>query len=268
MKMCSIASGSSGNCIYVGTDTTHLLVDAGISCKRILEGLTKIGVDSNTISGILVTHEHIDHINGLGVISRKLHIPIYATRGTIQGILDCPTKTINNIDQSLFRIIDIDEDFYIGDILIHPFSISHDANEPCAYTFAHKNKKIGIATDLGFFDDYIISNLQNLNAILIEANHDVNMLLVGPYQYHLKQRVLGEKGHLSNESCGVLLTHILNDKLQYILLGHLSGQNNLPSLAYETIKLEIDASATPYKSSDFLIEVASRNCESNIVYIA
>ena len=260
MRMMPIASGSSGNCVYIGSDNTHILIDAGISRKKIEEGLNSIDLSIKDLSAIFVTHEHIDHIKGIGVISRKEGIPIYATPGTIQGINE--TSSIGDVPDGILHSIGVDIPFYLNELIIKPFSISHDANEPCAYSVSSANKKISVCTDLGKYDDYIVDNLKNSDIMLVEANHDVNLLQVGSYPYYLKQRILGEKGHLCNESSGQLISKALHPNLKKIILGHLSKENNYEKLAYETVKLEIDSSNNNYKASDFELEVAKRSCPS------
>ena len=260
MKISTVASGSSGNCIYVGSDNTHILVDCGISGKKTALGLNANGIDIKDINGILITHEHIDHIQGLGVLSRKYEIPIYSTTGTIQAIKQ--NNKLGEIPAELYNEIKADENFNIGDIDIHPFNISHDAAQPVAYRLSNGDKAVAVATDMGKYDDYIVDNLKNLDALVLEANHDVRMLLAGTYPYYLKQRILGDKGHLSNEASGRLLGDILHDKLKYILLGHLSKENNYEELAYETVKAEITVSDNEYKADDFNIVVAARDINS------
>ena len=266
MRMCSIASGSSGNCIYVGSDATHLLVDVGISGKKTEEGLNILGITARDLDGILVTHEHADHINGLGVIARKYGIPIYATRGTIAAILNC--TSVGKIDPSLFHEVQSDVKLGIKDLVINPMKISHDAAQPVAYRISYGSKKIAICTDLGEFNDYTVECLKGMDALLLEANHDVKMVQVGPYPYHLKQRILGERGHLSNENSGRLLSRILHDNLQNVVLGHLSKENNLPELAYEAVRMEITMGDNPYRAEDFRIQVAKRNEMSPVINIA
>ena len=239
MRLCSIASGSSGNCIYVGDDQTHLLVDTGISKKRIEEGLSKLEIKGDELEGILITHEHVDHIQGLGVFSRKYEIPIYATPGTIEGIRNC--KSLGKLPEGLLHEIEIDHPFSLGTLNIDPFAISHHAN------------------------DYTVEHLSDLNAVVLEANHDIHMLEVGPYPYPLKRRVMGDKGHLSNELSGKLLCDILHDDLQYVVLGHLSKENNYEELAYETVKLEISIGDNPYKGDDIPMMVAKRDQVSDII---
>ena len=263
MRMCSIASGSSGNCIYVGSDNTHLLVDTGISKKRIEEGLKELDVKGEELDGILVTHEHSDHIQGLGVFSRKYGVPIYATKGTLEGIQ--ASSSLGKMPEGLYHSIVIDEKFNIGDITVDPFQISHDARQPSGYRMECGGKAAAVATDLGMYDDYIVKKLTGLDAILLEANHDVHMLEVGGYPYPLKRRILGEKGHLSNELSGMLLCNILHDNLKHIVLGHLSKENNYERLAYETVKLEVTLGDNPYKGEELNMRVANRDSVSDIL---
>lgn len=257
MRLCSIASGSSGNCIYVGSETTHLLVDIGISGRRTEGGLRELELTGSDVDGILVTHEHADHIQGLGVFARKYGIPIYATQGTIDAIKGC--STLGKIAEELFCPVAEDEKFSIKDLTIRPMRISHDAAQPVGYRISYGNKRVAICTDLGTYNDYTVECLKGMDALLLEANHDVNMLQVGPYPYYLKQRILGDRGHLSNENSGRLLCRILHDNLKAVLLGHLSRENNLPELAFESVRMEISMGDNPYQAGDFDIRVARRN---------
>ena len=266
MRLCSIASGSSGNCTYVGSECTHLLVDVGISGKRAESGLNSLGLSGRDVDGILITHEHADHVAGLGVFARKFDIPIYGTKGTLDAIRSM--KQIGDIAPDLFCEIRADEKFIIKDLTVNPMKISHDAAQPVAYRISYGNKKVGICTDLGVYNDYTVDCLRGMDAVLIEANHDVNMLQVGPYPYYLKQRILSDRGHLSNENSGKLLSRILHDGLKEIILGHLSKENNLPELAYEAVRLEINLGDNPYKASDFKLSVAKRDDVSRVVEIA
>lgn len=263
MRLVSIASGSSGNCIYVGSDQTHILVDAGISNKRIEQGLNEIGLKGTEIDGIVITHEHSDHTKGLGVLARRYGVPIYGTKETLEEIREM--KQLGVFSSELLKPILPDVDFMIGDLTVKPFSINHDAANPVAYRIQHERRSVAVATDMGHFNQYIIDHLQGLDALLLEANHDVNMLQTGPYPYYLKRRILSDHGHLSNENCGRLINCLLHDNLKKILLGHLSKENNYEELAYETVKLEINQGGTPYAASDFSIEVAKRDGMSGIV---
>ncbi|MCR5687041.1 MAG: MBL fold metallo-hydrolase [Lachnospiraceae bacterium] len=257
MRICSIASGSSGNCIYVGSDNTHVIIDAGISGRRIEEGLKKLGLSVNDLSALLITHEHSDHIASVGVLSRRYGLPMYATGGTIKGIMN--QKCLGGIDESLFHRISADDIFNIDDLTITPIEVSHDANEPVAFRIGHGSTSVGVCTDLGTYSDRIVEGFSGVDALFIEANHDVNMLQVGRYPYMLKQRILSDRGHLSNERCGQLLCRLLHDDLKSITLGHLSAENNLAELAYEAVRLEIMMDECSYSPEDFDIQVASRS---------
>jgi len=231
IRFCSLASGSSGNCQYIETDRVRLLVDAGLSGKRIQESLISIEVDPSTINGILVTHEHKDHIHGVGVLSRRFNIPIYTNEKT----WECMKTEIGEINEKNIIIFDTDKIFEIQDLNIHPFQLSHDAIEPVGYSFYHKNIKISLVTDTGYVSEKVKENIRNSQLLLIESNHDVEMLKVGKYPWYLKKRILSEKGHLSNEDAGKLLAEVLYGKNECILLGHLSKENNFPELAYQTV---------------------------------
>ncbi|MBR3835028.1 MAG: MBL fold metallo-hydrolase [Lachnospiraceae bacterium] len=265
MKMMSIASGSKGNCIFVGSEKTSLLVDVGISKKRIKDGLSKINVDFKDINGILITHEHSDHISSVGVIARAYGIPIYTTEDTCKEICKC--KLLGVFDTSLLNPIEPDTKFTIGDIDIISHSIWHDAVDPVCYTLFNNGKKISIATDIGNYDDYLINALKDSDAMLIESNHDIRMLQVGPYSYDLKRRVMSDRGHLSNEASGKLIKSILNDHIKAIFLGHLSKENNYPELAYETVKVELLDNPYTDDVRDFNLQVASRDYCSDLVLI-
>ncbi len=265
MRFCSIASGSSGNCIYVGSEATHLLVDVGISGKKTEAGLHELEITGEDIDGILITHEHSDHVAGLGVLSRKYHIPIFATGGTIRAILKNGGK--NAPDASLFHQIEADRKIIIKDLTVSPMRISHDAAEPVAYRIGYGKKKVAICTDLGIYNEYTVECLKGMDALLLEANHDINMLQVGPYPYYLKQRILGDRGHLSNENAGRLLNRILHDNLKAVVLGHLSKENNMPELAYEAVRMEVTLGDGPYKAEDFPISIAKRSEVSPVISI-
>ncbi len=266
MRFCSFASGSSGNCTYAGSDNTHILVDVGISGKRVDAALEGAGLCGKDLNGILITHEHSDHISGLGVISRKYGIPIYATEGTVEAIKR--DSSVGKIDSDLFNVIKADNKFMIGDLTINPMKISHDAADPVGYRIFYGKKKVAVCTDLGKYDEYTVDCLRGLDAVLLEANHDVRMLQMGTYPYPLKQRILGDRGHLSNENSGRLLSNILHDDLKYVFLGHLSKDNNIPELAYEAVRTEITLSPlNDYRGDDFCITVAKRDEPSQLIAI-
>lgn len=263
MRFESIASGSSGNCIYVGSDHTHLLMDVGISKKRTVEALNGIGLGMKDIDGIFITHEHVDHITGLPVIAKNSEMPIYATKGTIDAVLK--KSNYCNIDPERFVCVRPDEPVVIGDLKVDPMRISHDAADPVGYRIYEGGKKACVCTDLGCFTDYTAECLKDSDVLLLESNHDVNMLQVGHYPYMLKQRILGDRGHLSNASSGQLLSRVLNDHLKGIFLGHLSKDNNIPELAFETVRVEIMFSESGFRAEELPIQVAKRSEPSPLV---
>lgn len=257
MRMCSIASGSSGNCIYVGDENTHILIDAGISKKAIEAGLQQLELAGSDLKGIFITHEHSDHVKGLGVMARKYGIPMYGTRATLEAVKGI--SSLGKIDEGLFYAIEPDKEFQLDSLTIRPFRVSHDGAAPVAYRVEQGDKSMAVATDLGTYTDYTIENLTGLDAILLEANHDVRMLQTGSYPYPLKQRILGNYGHLCNEMSGRLLDSILSDKMKRIFLGHLSKENNYPELAYESVRMEVNMSDSEFKAEDFRMSVARRS---------
>lgn len=265
MKLTSIASGSSGNCIFVSSGEGRLLVDTGISAKRIEQGLKELGEDAKDLDGILITHEHIDHINGLGVMMRRYQLPVFATAGTIDCILQ--TKKLGEMDRSLFYAVTPDRPFQIKDMVIDPTSTWHDAKDPVCYSFYSEGVKASVATDLGNFDEYLVEKLSGSDILFVEANHDVKMLEVGRYPYPLKQRILGSKGHLSNERSGQLICRLMCDRLKQIYLGHLSKDNNYPELAYETVKLELTIHNIDLHERNIHMEVAKRDSLSTLCQV-
>ena len=264
MQLYSIASGSSGNCIYLGEEDGGILIDAGISRKRIVTGLERKGLSLDDIKAIFITHEHSDHISGLGPVLRKNPIPVYATADTVSAIWE--KTNMNNISPELFHSIRPEEEIEAGEMLVRPFSISHDAVDPVCYTLEKQGKRAAVATDMGCFDDTIIRVLGQCDSVLIEANHDINMLQVGPYPYSLKMRILGNKGHLSNTSCADLIKEILHKDLKHLVLGHLSRENNFPQLAYRTVLDELEKTET-WGTLDTRLMVASRDEPTELLKI-
>ena len=238
MKLMTIASGSSGNSTFVGTDKTSLLLDTGISLKGINNGLMNADLSVKDIDAIFITHEHIDHIKSLGVIARKYDIPIYATY--------------------LLKPIKNDSTTIIGDIVVNTCPISHDANDPVCYNFLSNGKKVSVATDMGVYDNMTIDFLSESDAAVIETNHDIRMLEAGPYPYPVKKRIMGDRGHLCNEDGAKLIRDILSDHIKYIALGHLSDKNNYAELAFETVKNELEDNPFSDDVRDFGLCVAPR----------
>lgn len=231
MKFCSLFSGSSGNCNYIGTNTTNILVDAGLSGIRIQNEIKKINVDPSNIDGIFVTHEHIDHIQGVGVLSRRFDIPVFASSDTWKAMY---TK-IGKICEKNIKIIKSDTSVNIKDLCITPFNISHDAVEPFGFNITDGIKKISLLTDTGCTNDYIRDKIFGFDLLLLESNHDVELLKVGSYPWQLKRRIMSEIGHLSNENAGYFLLDVLKKGGEYVFLGHLSKENNFPELAEKTV---------------------------------
>lgn len=238
LKFCSLFSGSSGNASYIGTDRTHILVDAGFTGKRIVEGLKDIGLGGEELDGILISHEHSDHIKSAGVLSRRFDIPIYANEDTWKSMED----KLGKVASKNIRVFNNDIDFYIKDINVHAYGIPHDAADPVGFCFFYGNKKISITTDLGHTNSKIINTVMDSDLVVLEANHDLNMLQVGPYPWYLKKRIMGKKGHLSNEDAGAALVRMMAGKVSHVLLAHLSRENNFPQLAYQTVVNVLEAS--------------------------
>ncbi len=249
MRLLNIASGSTGNATYIGNDHTHLLIDAGISRKRILEGLAQADLSLEDIDAILVTHEHMDHISSLGILERTREIPVYATEGTIEEIKRC--KSLGSFNMDVLHPIRADETFSVKDFSIRSLKIDHDAKDPVCFRFEEDGKSCAVVTDLGEYNDYLLENLKNLDILMLESNHDVRMLETGPYPYPLKMRIMGKYGHLSNEHSGMFLSQLLHDKIRHILLGHISRENNTRELAKLAVENEVNAADNEYKAGDF-----------------
>lgn len=232
LQISVLASGSSGNAIYVETPTTKLLVDCGLSGKKTAELMNQIDRDPHDLDGILVTHEHSDHIQGVGVMSRRYNLDIYANDKTWQAMAPKLGK-IKTEHKFLFNPTELKT---IGDIDILSFGVSHDAIDPQFYTFQKNNKQFVILTDTGYVSDRMRAALRNADAYLIESNHDVGMLRMGAYPWHLKQRILSDKGHLSNEDGALALVDLIGDKTKRVYLGHLSRENNMKEIAKDTFK--------------------------------
>ncbi|MDD4775000.1 MAG: MBL fold metallo-hydrolase [Syntrophomonas sp.] len=228
MQIHILASGSTGNSILVEMGDRRLLVDAGISCRRIERGLAAVGMQVGDLDGVLITHEHHDHIKGVPVLVRKHRVPIYARPATWQGMPDgdkIPTECRREIGEKL----------EFGSLQVVPFPISHDAADPVGYKFYHQNLKWVVATDLGMINRPLAEALAYSDLAVLESNHDLEMLQTGPYPHFLKQRIRGQKGHLSNHEAGYLLARIPKVRCMKVFLAHLSQQNNLPHLAERTV---------------------------------
>lgn len=230
---CPLASGSKGNCTYLGIGKTKILIDAGISGSATKKKLEEIGVSLEEIEAIVITHEHSDHIDGLKTLAFRYGIPVFANSATAKGIYaalgSCPQ----------FKIFTTGESFTCGNIDIHPFSIQHDTSDPVAFTFRSDGLKIGICTDLGFSTTLVRSRLMGCDYLMVEANHEPSMVHACSRPQVYKQRVLGRSGHLSNESCAQLLAEVMGDQLKHIHLAHLSQECNTPQTASDAVKKKI-----------------------------
>src|SRR5690625_423487 len=236
LRFSVLASGSTGNAFYIASQKERLLVDAGLSGKQLDHLLSQIQVDPTTLTGILVTHEHSDHIKGLGIIARKYNLPIYANRKTWAAMENAIGKL--SIDQK-FQF-DMGSVKTFGDIDVESFGVSHDAVEPMFFTFHKGGKKVALVTDLGYVSERIKKTIENADAYIFEANHDVEMLRMSRYPWRVKQRILGDSGHVSNEDCGLALCDVIGQKTKRIYLAHLSQDNNMKDLARMSVNQTLE----------------------------
>lgn len=256
-KFCNLYSGSSGNSTYIEHGNTKILVDAGVSCQKIIKGLSELNVTLDTIDAILITHEHTDHTKGLTTICKKFNTPIYATQKTWEQMHLLKLPEYNHV------LFNANETFSLGDFVIHPFSIPHDAVDPCAFNIQAGNKKITIATDIGHITNDIYANFIGSDILLLESNYDPSTLKYGHYPYFLKKRIAGDFGHLSNESASKIIKKLYDETgINNIILGHLSKENNFPELAYQTVVNEFGA--IPEKLN---LSVALRDQIDNVLVI-
>jgi phosphoribosyl 1,2-cyclic phosphodiesterase len=236
-RVCMLASGSRGNAIYLSAGRTAILFDAGLSGKELERRMLERQISPAGLTAIVVSHEHSDHIRGVGVLSRRYKLPVYISPATGQAA----ASQLGSLHQ--VRPFHCGANFQINDVVIHPFSISHDANDPAGFTVNHNGGKIGIATDLGMATGMVIQHLQRCDMLILESNHDLQMLIDGPYPWHLKQRIKGRSGHLSNTDAMQLLKEIQHSRLAWVILAHLSEQNNHPEKALQTVRQAMDAAS-------------------------
>jgi len=229
ISLCMLASGSSGNAIYVSDGVTSVLIDAGLSGREIERRLALRGIKTQTLNGIVVSHEHTDHIQGVGVLARRHKLPVYISRPTMQAA----STRLKTMPSSVH--FECGVAFQLNTLLIHPFSVSHDVSDPAGFTISSNGSKIGIATDLGIATALVKEHLKECVMLVLEANHDPTMLMQGPYPWPLKQRVSSRIGHLSNEASRDLLNEIQSDRLEHVILAHLSATNNTPAKALDVV---------------------------------
>jgi len=238
VRVSVLGSGSKGNCTLVATDRTRLLVDAGFSKKSIYNRLAAVGESPDKIDALIISHEHVDHVSGLKALAVHLKIPVYITAATRQATpWDPRLKAVETITAG--------EKFTIGDITVSPFSIPHDAVDPVAFTFQAEGIKVGVVTDLGYVTELVKQHLQGCHCLILESNHDLEMLKVGPYPWFVKQRVMGRQGHLSNHATADFLTEDYDGAAQVLVLAHLSEKNNHPGLAHFAATRALEKRGSP-----------------------
>jgi phosphoribosyl 1,2-cyclic phosphodiesterase len=232
VSVCMLASGSGGNCAIVATARTRILVDAGISCRETFKRMKGLGEDPHSLSAVLITHEHSDHVYGLATLAKKLHIPIFMTGATYQAWARAVRDEKGERPQvEKLEKFESGHGFQVGDIAVKPFTIPHDAADPVGFTFRAEGIKIGIATDLGYLPVSVRDHLRGCDVLVMESNHDVEMLRGGPYPWSVKQRVMSRVGHLSNEALADFFTSDYDNGAAFVVLAHLSEQNNHPEIA-------------------------------------
>lgn len=231
IKFQPLLSSSSGNSVFITDDTTHILIDCGAPIRYIEKCLSRLGVNPADLSGVFITHAHSDHVAAAGSLAKKYNLPIFATEETFS----LSGRYLSNISRKSARIIAAGDDVLCGDMVVHAYPIPHDISGAVCYTVKDSETKFGIATDSGCVSDEIIENLTGCESVIVEANHDVDMLMKGPYPYPLKRRILSDKGHLSNVLCGELCVKLASYGTKSFWLGHLSEKNNLPEVAYRTV---------------------------------
>ena len=259
LQFCPLFSGSSGNALYVGTDKTKILIDAGLSGAKITTEMDKIGVSPSDLSAILVTHEHADHISGVGVLSRRYHLPVYASFGTWAAM----SGKVGAIDAACRVSFEAGEDFSIGDLDVRSFTTPHDAADPVGYAVSAAGMKVAIATDIGAVREGWLREVEGADVLLLEANHDVDTLKASRYPYELKRRILGNRGHLSNDDAGKAAAELARRGVRVIVLGHLSGENNFPELAYASVACVLEEAGLK-PGRDVMLSVARRDGRSEL----
>ncbi len=254
IKILPLFSGSSGNCVYVNHDGEEILIDAGVSCKRISTALESVGTSLDNIKAVLVTHEHTDHIKGLDVICKRRNIPVYINRRSASSF-DMP---LDELFSGRAKIADAGDTLTFNSFEVNIFSTPHDSIGSCGYHFTFGDgTRFALATDLGIVTSEIKAYLLGCKSVIIESNHDLKMLKDGTYPYILKKRILSDHGHLSNEACAKFVPFLVEKGAKKIVLAHLSQENNTPSLAYKTSAESLaDAGFTP---SDVKLTVAMRS---------
>ena len=257
IKFCPLFSSSSGNSVYVGTSECGVLVDVGRSAKQTSEMLKNAGISEDAVKAIVITHEHIDHVNGLNVFARKKDIPVYAAAGTLLAL-----KSKNVLTPCHRDFIADDNGFEAGGLYINPFKTSHDCADGRGYVFTAPDgvTKVAVCTDTGYVSGSILSAITGCRLVYIESNHDVAMLRTGEYPYSLQQRILSNVGHLSNDACADTLRALVNKGTTRFVLAHLSEKNNTPQLAYETATAALEEMGA-LEGRDYMLHVAKPSAD-------
>lgn len=261
LKFCSLYSGSTGNSLFVENNDTKILIDAGVSGKKIVEALNHINVSPEEINAILITHEHSDHVQSVGTLSKKYNIPVFANSKTWSKL----SNEIKKIGEKNVFTFNSSEDFSIGNLVIHPFRTPHDAIESCGFNILDGKTKISIATDLGHITNEINCCLKGSKFILLESNYEPEVLKLCSYPNLLKNRIAGPNGHLSNNMAGQTISTLINSGLTQVMLGHLSKESNFPEMAYETVLNELELKN--FKRGTIDLSVASRFEPSKLIEI-
>lgn len=259
-RFCSLFSSSSGNCTYLGYAKNGILIDAGVSAKKIKTSLLERELDPASLSAIFVTHEHSDHIKGIRIIASTYNIPVYASAGTLAGLSQA------GILNGKFPYYEIGPNgVTAGDMLVKPFKTPHDSNESLGFTVTFPDeRRAAVATDIGHMTDEIMRSLTGCDLVMLESNHDVGMLENGAYPYYLKRRILSDRGHLSNEACAEAAASLVGTGTTRLFLGHLSTENNLPELAFQTSFASI-AETGAKRGTDYLLTVNPKENADDIV---
>ncbi len=252
-RICALRSGSSGNAVFVESGSTALLVDAGINGKTVARALSDLDFDPCKLSGMLITHEHSDHIAGVGVLARRYKLPIYVNMETYLAMHD----QIGKIDADLINIIMPGQEYVLGDLAFSCFDISHDTVRPVGYRIKTKSGDVSVCTDTGIVSDELLSRLEGSRALFIEANYDDDMLQTGSYPFFLKRRISGERGHLSNSDSAEVIRRLIRAGTENFVLSHLSKDNNMPELASLTVRQHLLEDGISY-DKDAVISIAAR----------
>ena len=259
LRVCSLFSGSSGNTTLIAGGKSKILIDCGVSARATETALLNVGVRPDSIRGIFITHEHSDHIKGVGIMSRKYNIPVYANEKTWAAMED----KVGDIPIMCMRYVNNNSEIYIDDLCVGNFKTSHDTVDPIGYTVESENKKVSIVTDTGCVSNSIINAVMGSQLLLLESNYDKKMLAECTYPAMLKQRIAGKKGHLSNEDCADTILKLIDSNIKYILLSHLSKESNTPEIAYCTVKNILEQNNV-YIGNDVMVDMTYRDKSTQV----